>query len=274
LRIGAHVRTPGGLRTAIENARAVGAGAVQLFLSNPRSWAGPLPQTAEKFGADWRAGGVGPLFVHAPYLVNIASPNAEFVTKSLELCRRSVVACGIAGAAGFVVHAGSGGPGERGEAVARAAGVLRLILDETEGTNLVVELMASTAGAVASTWPEAGQLFDLVGDARLRLCGDTCHLFVTGYGLDAPEGVDACFDELASSGLEDRLVLIHANDAEFPRGSKRDRHANIGEGLIGLEGFRAILHRPEVADLSVIVETPRGGEAHRRDVETLKSLGP
>ena len=121
MRIGAHVRTPGGLRTAIDSARVVGADAVQLFLSNPRAWAGPRPETAERFGAAWREAGVGPLYVHAPYLVNIASPNPEFVAKSLELCRRSVVACAIADAAGFVVHAGSGGPGERGDAVLRAA---------------------------------------------------------------------------------------------------------------------------------------------------------
>ena len=99
MRIGAHVRTPGGLRTAVDNARAVGADAVQLFLSNPRSWAGPRPETAERFGAEWREAGIGPLYVHAPYLVNIASPNPDFVVKSLELCRRSVVACAIAGAA-------------------------------------------------------------------------------------------------------------------------------------------------------------------------------
>jgi deoxyribonuclease-4 len=272
VRIGAHVRTPGGLRTAVEGARAVGAECAQLFISNPRAWAGPRPETAERFGAAWREGGVGPLFVHAPYLVNIASPNREFVAKSLELCRRSVVACGIAGADGFVVHAGSGGPGERRDAVERAAATLRLILEETEGTSVVVELMAATAGAVASTWPEAAALFELVDDARLRLCGDTCHLFVAGYGLDEPEGVDACFDELRGAGLAERLSLIHANDAKFPRGSRRDRHENVGEGLIGLDGFRAILRRPELADLSVIVETPHGGEAHRRDVERLRSL--
>jgi deoxyribonuclease-4 len=274
VRIGAHVRTPGGLRTAVENARAVGAEAAQLFISNPRAWSGPRPETAERFGAEWREGGVGPLFVHAPYLVNIASPNPEFVVKSLELCRRSVVACGIAGADGFVVHAGSGGPGERNDALERAAATLRLILEETEGTNVLVELMASTAGAVASTWPEAARLFDLVGDARLRLCGDTCHLFVTGYGLDEPSGVEACFEELRTSGLADRLALIHANDAKFPRGSRRDRHESIGEGAIGLEGFRAILSQPEVAEISVIVETPHGGEAHRRDVERLRSVSP
>jgi deoxyribonuclease-4 len=274
VRLGAHIRTPGGLRTAVENARAVGADAAQLFISNPRAWSGPRPETAERFGAEWREGGVGPLFVHAPYLVNIASPNPEFVAKSLDLCRKSVIACGIAGADGFVVHAGSGGPGELRDAVERAAGALRLILEETEGTNLIVELMPSTAGAVASTWPQAARLFELVGDARLRLCGDTCHLFVTGYALDEPDGVDACFAELRSSGLADRLTLLHANDAEFPRGSRRDRHANIGEGEIGLEGFRAMLRHPEVSDISVIVETPRGGEAHRRDIERLRSLAP
>jgi deoxyribonuclease-4 len=274
VRIGAHVRTPGGLRTAVDNARAVGADAVQLFLSNPRSWAGPRPETAERFGAEWRESGIGPLYVHAPYLVNIASPNPDFVVKSLELCRRSVVACAIAGAAGFVVHAGSGGPGEHVEAVSRAAATLRLILEETEGTDLIVELMADTSGSVASRWPEAAQLFELVGDARLRLCGDTCHLFVTGYGLDTAEGVDACFDELHASGLAERLVLVHANDAKFARGSRRDRHENVGEGEIGLEGFRAILHRPELADLSVLVETPHGGDAHRRDIERLRSVAP
>ena len=274
MRIGAHVRTPGGLRTAIDSARVDGADAVQLFLSNPRAWAGPRPETAERFGAEWREAGVGPLYVHAPYLVNIASPNPEFVVKSLELCRRSVVACGIAHAAGFVVHAGSGGPGERGEAVSRAAATLRSILEETQGTNLIVELMADTSGSVASRWSEAAELFDLVGDDRLRLCADTCHLFVTGYGLDTAEGVDACFEELDAAGIGDRLVLIHANDARFPRGSRRDRHENVGEGEIGLEGFRAILARPEVADLSVVVETPHGGEAHRRDIERLRSLLP
>jgi deoxyribonuclease-4 len=274
VRIGAHVRTPGGLRTAVDAARAVGADAAQLFISNPRAWAGPRRETAERFGAEWREARVGPLFVHAPYLVNIASPNPDFVAKSLDLCRRSVSACSIAGFDGFVVHAGSGGPGERRDALERAAATLRLILEETEGADLIVELMASTAGAVASTWPEAATLFDLVDDARLRLCGDTCHLFVAGYALDRPDGVDECFAELRKSGLADRLRLIHANDAKFPRGSKRDRHENIGEGEIGLDGFAAILAQREVADLSVIVETPHGGDAHRRDIERLRSVAP
>ena len=101
MRIGAHLRAPGGLRTAVETARDVGAEAVQLFVSNPRSWSGPRLDTALRFGAAWREGGIGPLFVHAPYLVNIASPNPEFLGKSLELCVQSVRACGVLEAGGF-----------------------------------------------------------------------------------------------------------------------------------------------------------------------------
>jgi len=121
VRIGAHLRTPGGLRTAVETARDIGAEVVQLFISNPRARAGPRTDTAEAFGAVWREGRIGPLYAHAPYLVNVASPNPEFLTKSLDLCRSSVAACGAIPAAGFVVHAGAGGPGERAAAVERAA---------------------------------------------------------------------------------------------------------------------------------------------------------
>ncbi len=275
MRVGAHIRTPGGLRTAIDVAREVGAQAVQLFLSNPRAWAGPRVETAETFGAAWREAGVGPLFVHAPYLVNIASPNPEFLAKSLELCRRSVIACGTAGAEGFVVHAGAGGPGERAEAISRAMAVLVATLHETPaGTRLLVELMAGTSGAVASTIAEAAELFALVDDERLGLVLDTCHLFAAGYALDEPDGVDACFTELHEVGLADSLALIHANDAEFGRASRRDRHEVVGEGRIGLEGFGALLRRPEVRDLSLIAETPASGERRRRELETLRSLAP
>ena len=140
-------------------------------------------------------------------------------------------------------------------------------------TNIVVELMAGTSGAVASTFEEARELFGLVGQEELRLCTDTCHLFATGYDLANAKGVRAAFKELHSSGLEDRLLLVHANDSEFPRGEHRDRHTNIGDGYIGAEGFRAILAEKAVQKAAaVLVETPGDVEAHRRDIETLKGL--
>jgi deoxyribonuclease-4 len=215
------------------------------------------------------------LFVHAPYLVNIASPNPEFLAKSLELCRRSVAACGVLEAAGFVVHAGSGGPGEPDEALERAAAILKATVAETpDTTRLLIELMAGTSGAVASTLSEARRLLDAVDDERLGLVLDTCHLFATGYALDAAEGVDACFEELRREGLDGRLRLIHMNDAKHERGSRRDRHEIVGEGSIGLAGFAAILARPEVRDLSVVVETPASGDRRRQELETIRSLVP
>ncbi|MGZ5353838.1 MAG: deoxyribonuclease IV [Actinomycetota bacterium] len=273
MRVGAHIRGPGGLRTAVDTAREVGAEAIQLFISNPRAWSGPRLETAERFGAEWREGGIGPLFVHAPYLVNIASPNPEFLQKSLTLCVRSVRACGVLGSAGFVVHAGAGGPGEPAAAIERAAVLLQAILAETpEETSLLVELMAATSGAVASTVEEAARLFGEVADERLGLVLDTCHLFATGYALDAADGVDALFAELHDTGLADRLRLIHANDAKFERGSRRDRHEVVGEGMIGLAGFAAIVARPEVRDLSLVVETPSSGEQRRLELDRIRSL--
>jgi deoxyribonuclease-4 len=273
VRIGAHLRTPGGLRNAVDLAREIGAEAVQLFLSNPRSWSGPRLDTAETFGAAWREGGIGPLFVHAPYLVNIASTNPEFLQKSLTLCVQSVRACGVVGAGGFVVHAGAGGPGEPAHAVERSAAVLQAVLAETpDSTRLLVELMAGTSGAVASTVPEATRLFDSVGDERLGLVLDTCHLFAAGYALDDPAGVDAFFAELAAGGLAGRLVLVHLNDAKHERGSRRDRHEVVGEGAIGPTGFAAILHRPEVRDLCLVVETPASGERRRAELDLIRTL--
>lgn len=272
MRLGAHLGTRGGLRSAAQEARTVGAEVVQLFLSNPRAWAGPRVETAERFGAEWREVGVGPFYVHAPYLVNIASPNPGFHTKSLELVARSVAACEVAGATGFVVHAGAGGPGEPAAARDRAATVLRAALELAHDTRLLVELMAGTSGAVASTLAEARALFDVVGDERLGLCLDTCHLFAAGYGLDDAEGVAACFDELHDLGLDERLALVHANDAKHPRGSHRDRHERIGEGHIGAEGFGEVLHRPEVRDLDLVLETPADLEQRTRELAMLRRL--
>jgi deoxyribonuclease-4 len=134
--------------------------------------------------------------------------------------------------------------------------------------------MAGTAGAVASSFAEARALFDAVGDDRLRLCVDTCHLFAAGYGLDEPEGVAACFEDLGAHGLADRLALVHANDAKHPRGTRRDRHERIGEGYIGVAGFAAMLARPELADLDLVLETPADREQRIAELEILRGLRP
>jgi len=271
--VGAHIR--GGLSSVVAGAAAIGAEAVQLFASSPRMWRPPAidDDTAAAFRQESRGAGIRSVYLHAPYLVNIASPSAEFHRRSVELSRASLVAAGALGAEGVVVHAGAGGPGEPGEALARAAAALESLAEVDAGAHVAVELMAGSRGAVASTVEEAERLFDAVpGHERLRLCLDTCHLFAAGYALDEPEGVRECFAELGRSGLGPRLVLIHANDAAFPRGSRRDRHANIGLGEIGRDGFAAILRRDELRGCTVLCETPGDEATRRRDVATLKEL--
>ena len=273
MRIGAHVPTRGGLLSAIRAARECGADAIQVFLSNPRAWAPPRisRKEADAFRQAWGESGLGPMFVHAPYVVNLASPVPEFLERSIDVIRQAVAAASSVGANGYVVHAGSGGPGEPAESFRRTVSALRAVPAQG-GCDVVVELTAGTAGSVAATFPEAARLFEAVGDPRLKLCADTCHLFAAGYALDEPEGVAACFEELRANGLGDRLVLIHANDAKYERGARRDRHEHIGQGGIGVEGFFEILHRPEVQDLALVVETPGRLEDHARNIATLRRL--
>jgi deoxyribonuclease-4 len=182
-----------------------------------------------------------------------------------------MVAAEVLGAAGLVVHAGAGGPGEPERARERAAGSLRSAAEASEAF-LIVELMAGMMGSAATTIPEAAQLFRAVDHPRLRLCLDTCHLFAGGYALDTQEGVRECFGELREHGLARRLVLVHANDAKFPRGSRRDRHENVGNGHIGRDGFREILRDPAVRRCSVVCETPGTRENHRADIAALREL--
>jgi deoxyribonuclease-4 len=171
VRIGAHVRRrSGGITGAVEECRLRGADAAQIFVSNPRGWAGPrvTDDEATAFREDWAASGLGPLVAHAPYLVNIASPNKEFVAKSRALAGSTVRGCDALGVDMLVLHAGAGGPTEPSAALDRAATTLRIASDHAEDVRIVVELMAGTSGAVASTIAEAARLLEAADLDGLR----------------------------------------------------------------------------------------------------------
>ena len=276
MRFGAHVRRGAeATRGVVKECHDRGADCAQIFVSNPRAWAGPTirDDQAAAFREAWRTSGLGPLAAHAPYLVNIASPNPAFLERSRQLASATVLACGRMGVDLLVVHSGAGGTeGDRDDARERAAETLRRTANDAEDVQVLVELMAGTSGAVASTIPQAAALLEAAGDDRLGLCLDTCHLFAAGYGLDTSEGVEELFGELAAHGLTERVGLVHANDSMYPRGERRDRHENLGDGHIGIGGWRAILERPEVADWSFVLETPGDAERHAADIARLREL--
>ena len=260
---------------AIESARTCGADAAQIWGSNPRAWAPPSvpPSVAEDFGAAWREARLGPLFLHAPYMVNVASPNADFRRRSVQLAQATVELADDLGATGVVVHAGAAGAAtERPVAVQAAAESLTAIAGTAGETFVLIELTAGGAGSVASTLPQARELFDVADHAQLRLCLDTCHLFATGYKLDTAEGVRRTFAELRRVGLASKLRLVHANDSKYERGMRRDSHTHIGQGHIGEEGFRAILAQPALKRSAVVCETPGRLEDTARNIATLRRL--
>lgn len=258
----------------VDECRQRGADCAQIFLSNPRAWAAPsfTDDGAARFREGWSQSGLTPLAAHAPYLVNVASPNGGFLARSRSLALETARACDRLGVDLFVLHSGAGGGGEPAEARRRAADSLRLVAAGCEHVHPLVELMAGTKGAVASTIADAAHLLEQVGDPGVGICLDICHLFAAGYALDDPAGVDAMFVELAEHGLTDRVALVHANDSEFARGDRRDRHAPVGEGLIGDEGWRAILARPEAAAWPFVLETPGDARSHAAQIERLRRL--
>jgi deoxyribonuclease-4 len=278
--IGAHVSTRGkGVRGVIDAARAAGADAVQAWGSNPRAWAPPHidDRRADGFREEWRASGLGALFLHAPYMVNVASPDAGFRSRSVALAAATVELGDAIGADGVVIHAGAAGTATaRRTAVARAAGSIMRVAATADHVHVLVELMAGTAGAVASSFEEARELLDACAERgrldRVGLCLDTCHLFAAGYPLDTAAGVRATLRELRGAGLSSRLQLIHANDSKYPRGEHRDAHTHIGAGHIGDKGFAALLHQPAIRRVPVVCETPGSARDTARNVATLRRL--
>ena len=273
--LGAHVRRRHtGIEGAIEEAALRGADCIQIFISNPRAWAPPRyddPQI-ERFREGLSASGLTPCVAHLSYVGNVASWDPTTLRRTRELLIATVHACDALGVHLLVVHAGAGGPQARETARATAAESFRLAVDESEHVRVLVELMAGTSGAVASVPSDAEELFAAVADDRLGLCLDTAHLFAAGVPLDVADGVQGLSEELRGRGLAQRLALVHANDSVFERGARRDRHADIGDGLIGEDGWRALANDPVIASVPWVLETPGDADRQRTDITSLRGL--
>jgi deoxyribonuclease-4 len=289
VRIGAHVSVAGGLRNAVPNAVAVGCESFQVFVSNARGWAPPPldPAGDERFRADLAAAGLGPLFVHAPYLVNFASASPVTRERSGQAVAAALAKAAAIGAAGVVVHAGAAQASGRAAGLATTREALLPLADAMVdrpgpptawappgGPDLILELTAGTRGALAARFDEMAELLAACDHhPRLKVCMDTCHAQAAGYDLGDPAGAVKALDELFAT-LGDRVVLVHANDSRDPVGAGRDRHCPIGTGSIGDQGFAAILAHPGLAHLPVITETTGDPDQMAADLGRLHRLRP
>jgi deoxyribonuclease IV len=215
--------------------------------------------------------------IHTIYLVNLATTNEDFYARSVKALVGAARSAEQLEADAIVTHIGShqGAGFEAG--LARVQHALSEVLEEVEDSavRILLEDTAGAGGTMGVDFEELGAMIDSVGGhPRVGLCLDTCHLFAAGYDVRTRDGIDAALEALdASCGLE-RLELLHLNDSKTPLGSNSDRHANIGEGEIGLEAFREIVNHPAFTDLPGILEVPGedGKGPDLRNVETLRSL--
>lgn len=275
--VGAHVPVSGGLTKALAYAREIGAGALQIFVSNPRGWKpSPGDPAQDEAFLESCARDRLPVFVHAPYLVNFGSPTEATVSKSVEAVRHAMARATAVGARGVVVHAGSAVAGAHlDEAMAQLRTHLLPLLEAADpnGPRLLVEPTAGGGQALAATVQHLEPWFaQLDGHPLLGVCLDTCHAYAAGHDVSTPGGMKKTLDALVKVVGRGRLALVHANDSKDPLGSARDRHEAIGAGHIGKDAFTELFRHPATRDVPVVIETPGDAAAHRRDIELLCAL--
>jgi deoxyribonuclease-4 len=283
-RIGVHVGTAGGVWTAVDRAVAAGANTFQIFSSSPRMWkAGPVKAADAAKMKELRAKlDVGPVAIHASYLINLCSQTEAVRANSVAAFRGEVERALALGAEYLVLHPGSWKGLTRDEGLRLAAESIEKAIGTLsagvtwQGKDFKI-LIENTAGAEFSLGGKLEQVAELVerlkACAPVGVCLDTCHVHVSGYDIVSPDGYTETMMLVKDTVGFDAVKVWHCNDAKAAMGSKLDRHEHIGEGMIGAEAFRRLLHDERFAHAAFIAETPvdaPGDEA--RNVGVLRAL--
>ncbi len=277
VKIGGHVSAAGGLDKAIERAQAIGANCVQVFSGSPRVWArSPLENiNVDLVRAKQAELHISPIVTHALYLTNLASDNPELLKKSIEALIFDLKFDALINGAGVVVHLGSH-QGRGWEAVRQqvAEAISEILVKTPDNSKLLIENAAGQNGKICGNLGEIRWLMDQVKSARLGWCFDTCHAFAAGMALGEQKPNDDCLtaiEEIDRWHLWESLVCIHVNDSRDPFASGRDRHANLGDGLIPTADFKHFLNQPRIKSKLMILEVP-GIEGDGPDAENITRL--
>ena len=277
MKIGAHVSTAGGISNAVARGQEIGCEAIQIFGSSPQTWAfKPVPgEQIELFKQGLADAGIGPVFLHAIYLINLGTPNKDNLAKGIDSLVNYMNLAADIGAAGVIFHPGSHG-GRGYEAVLpQTVEAIKKVLDASpDGPCLAVENMAGMGQHIGARFDELGGILKAVDSPRLKICLDTQHAFAAGYDLTNIDGIQARLDELDAGPGSANVAAVHANDSKRVCGSGVDRHDNIGDGFIGEKGFAAIMGNPAFADVPFLLEVPgfEGKGPDRRNIDILKKI--
>jgi deoxyribonuclease-4 len=275
MRIGFHVRVGGGYDVAVAYAAKYGCTSLQFFSGNPKTYrVGAIDTPAlQRFSAARTAAGIAPVAIHTSYLINLASDDPKTAGGSLKLLKNDLAVAAVGDVAYVNTHLGSYGKRDRAAGFAVVAAALEDALEGIAPTvSLVMENSAGAGQLCGGTIEELGEFVRAVGHPNLRVCIDTAHTWAAGYAIDTPDGVARFFDLVEREIGLDRVVMFHFNDTEIELGGHRDRHWHIGEGRIGIEGFRAIVAHPGVRGKVAILETPGEEADDARNISALRTV--
>jgi deoxyribonuclease IV len=273
--IGSHIRVSGGYDAAVAYAAKLGCNALQFFAGNPKTYrVGAIDVPAlERFAAQRAAAGIELAAIHTSYLINLASDDPKIVAGSLKLLKNDIKVAAAGRIAYVNTHLGSYGARERAQGFAAVVAALEDALDGIDqNVALVMENSAGAGQLCGGTIEELGAFVRAIGHPNLRVCLDTAHTWAAGYAIDSREGVEQFFDLVDRELGLDRVVMFHFNDTQIELGGHRDRHWHIGEGRIGIAGFRAIVAHPGVRGKVAILETPGEEDDDVRNIATLRTV--
>ena len=277
--VGGHVSAAGGIELALERGAEIGGNCVQVFSGSPRVWVRPelTKFDADKIAAKRKEKGIGSIITHSLYLVNLASDNPELIAKSMKALAFDLSFDAHIGGNGVVVHVGSHkGAGWEGCREGVRDLIAKLVAEAPEGATFLIENAASPNGKIGGKLEEISWLIDEIGTEKLGWCFDTCHAFTAGYGLGKtqPEGSmlpRTAADEIERLNLWSTLKCVHVNDSRDPFGCGRDRHENLGDGMIPTEDLEHFLNLPQLEKIPLLLEVP-GLEKEGPDKENIDRL--
>jgi deoxyribonuclease-4 len=277
--LGAHVSVAGGVQTAPERGKKIGADVVQIFSKQNTRWEGKAlgEEDAQALREESERTGVRVVAIHCAYLINLGSANETVRTRSLYALEDEASRAAMLDVPYLVMHPGSSGDDPSEEGISRIASAIRSFGKFPKGVTLLLENTAGQGNSIGRTMGQLRELLDATGNPPdVEVCLDSAHLFASGYDIGSAAGWDALLAEMKEKKILPLVRMWHLNDSKTAMGSCVDRHEHIGEGQIDLSAFRRILNHKGFATLPMVLETPKGEDDEftmdLRNLATLRNL--
>jgi deoxyribonuclease IV len=277
LPIGAHVSAAGGVPNALLNGQKIGATAIQLFTSNQKQWVSkPIPEETVQLWAETRqATGIKHIMSHDSYLINLGCPDGGNLEKSRKAFRQELERCIQLKIDYLNFHPGAAlkeDPQQCLDLISESLLELEDLMPHSH-TRLLLESTAGQGSALGHRFEHLAYIIEKVQKKiRIGVCIDTCHAFAAGYDIRTAQGWDATLNEFDKVVGLKHLYAFHVNDSAKDLGTRVDRHADLGQGKIGLESFKFLMQDPRIRDLPKYLETPTGPEVWEKEIAMLRSF--